>query len=1059
MVQSPSNLLTKPNKFMKCNDYGAKLLITITRFSIIQLFLTIVSCSLLLANGNQTQVVLSQKNIVVKNTITVKGIVSDVQGPLPGVTVTIVGTKAGVSTAADGSYSIQVPADGTLAFSLIGYATQQIQVNNRTSINVTLVPSSKILDDVVVVGYGTKRRSDISGSVATVSGKELTETPVSNVSNALAGRLPGLTVTNPSGAPGTGSVVTIRGTSTFGGINSNAALTVVDGIVRDFQQLDPNEIESISVLKDASAAAVYGSRAANGVILITTKRGSKGKPQFQYSGYVGIQQPTLYPKLMTGYEYAVTKNVAQQNMGQAPAYTAQQLDDLKNNRVGTDWYDLTFKKNPIQTQQNLSVNGGSDALLYFMSLGYNDQKGMYDNINFNRLRLRSNVDAKINKSLTLSTDIDASLQKNNESGFSPENIFAHVIRERPNVNAYNADGSAAYNSGEHPAEETHTGYDHDNKNALQTNLSLKYNVPFITGLTAIAKVGVGRSSENEKIYMQPIIMYAEDSNGKVTNTVPFGGYNGKTALQELFSQYNTTLFNASLNYDRTFKKHRIGAMLLYEQFSAHGDNFYGFRTNFPANGLDELSFGGDAEKDANGGSFDDARKSYVGRLNYAFDDRYLLEFTGRVDGSVAFPESKKYGFFPAVSAGWRISEEKFMKNSSSLSFINNAKLRASYGVLGNDRSVYNPNDNRIPTFQYLQTYNLGQSIITGGQAQSSLTPGVLPNPNVTWETAAITDIGIELGMWNNKLTFEADAFHKHTYNILLDRIRSIPATLGATLPKENYAAINNNGIELILGHQNQIGQVSYFIRGNMSFNNNKVVTIDEPANIPDYLRQTGRPLGFITGYKSLGYFQSDQEVASSPKQFNGGQKAGDVKYADINGDGKVDSNDQTVISDDTNAPKIMYGLSLGVKYKGFDLNALFQGAARVKILLSNTARNFFNNGGSSNNFAYMLDYWTPNNPNAAFPRPWNDAQPNNSANSSLYLRDLSYIRLKSFELGYTLPATMLQKAGISKLRIYITGYNVFTWSKMKFFDPEISASTGAYYPQQRNINLGANLSF
>lgn len=981
-------------------------------------------------------------------------VTDDSNKPLSGVSVLIKGTTNGTSTDAQGRFSIHVPGNATLLFSMVGFTAQEVAVKSQTVINLQLQAVNGSLGEVVVVGYGKKRRADISGAVSSVSNKELMQSPVSNVSNALVGRMAGLTVTNPNGRPGSGSAITIRGISTFG---NNAVLTVVDGIIRDFQQIDPNEIESISILKDASAAAVYGSRAANGVILVTTKRGSRGKPTFQYNGYVGTQQPTLYPRLMTGYEYALTKNAARKNAGATPTFSDQALEDLKNRKVGTDWYDLTFKENAIQSQHNISVSGGSDALLYFMSLGYNDQDGMYDNINYKRLRLRSNVDAKISKYLTISTDIDAGLQKSNESSFSAESIFAHVIRQRPFVNAYNPDGSVAYTSGEHPAEEIKAGYNKGNNNVLQANLSMKYDVPFLKGLSALAKVGVGRNNTKQKIYFTPVVMYAQDANGVVTNTIPFGGVNGKIGLQELFNEYNTTLVNVSLNYDKNFLKHHITALALYEQFSATADNFYGFRTNFPASGLEELSWGGDAEKDASGGSFEDARKSYVGRLNYAYANKYLIELVARRDGSTAFPKTKKYGFFPAGSVAWRLSEEDFFKNSNALKFINNAKLRASYGLLGNDRNVYNSNNS--PTFQYIQSYNLGATVISGGQALSSLVPGVLPNPDVSWETAAVTDIGLELGLWNNKLTIEADYFYKHTYDILLSRIRSVPGTLGSTLPKENYAVVDNKGIELTVGHQNRVGKVSYFVKGNIGFAKNKVITLDEPANIPDYLRQTGKPLGFITGYKSLGFFYSDEDVTKHPVQFNGGQKAGDVIYADINEDGKVDANDVTVISEDNTTPRIMYGLSLGVEFKGFDLSILFQGATRAKMVLEGTGRNFFNNGGSSNNFAYMLDYWTPENRDAAFPRPWSDAQPNNSQTSDLYLRNIAYIRLKSFDIGYTVPSSILQKAGINKLRIYCSGFNVFTWSKMKFFDPEISSTGGAYYPQQRNINVGVNLNF
>lgn len=1007
---------------------------------------------------NQQTVIIRRKPVLIKAElppVTVKGRVTDTSGvPLAGVSVQLKGSSIGVTTNADGEFTIDVPdGNGMLVFSFIGFTQQEIAANGSTSMEVKLAEEATALNEVVVVGYGTQKKIELTGSVASIGNQELLKASATNVSNALAGRLPGLIAVNGNGKPGTGSQISIRGVSTIG---DNSALIVVDGIVRGFEQIDPNEIESVSVLKDAAATAVYGSRAANGVILITTKRGSTGKPTFNYNGFAGIQNPTVYPKLMSGLEYVTTKNVARENMGLPPAYTDQEIENIKQGLMPeTNWYDLTLKKRSFQTQQNVSVNGGTDAVKYFMSVGYLDQDGLYDNLNYKRYSIRSNVDATINKNLTISVDIDASRRNNNGSSYSPEAIFSDIMAAYPFDLTNNPDGSIFYTHEQHPVEEIKTGYQNDVSNILQTTLSFKQQLPFVPGLSLSGRASFGKESFNNKFYQVPILMNRQNADGETLEIYPFGGWNGKTALTQSFSEYNTTTLNANLNYDQTFGDHHINGIVLFEQFDAKASNFYGFRTNFPANGLDELSYGGQVQKDANGGSFNDGRRSAVARVDYSYKNRYLLEASFRSDGSVAFPASKKYGFFPAGSVGWRLSEESFMKDNANLDFINSLKIRASYGIVGNDRNVYN---GRVPTFQYQQVYNLSSTIISGSNALASVSPGILPNPLVTWESAAISNVGLDGSLWNGKLDFEIDAFYKRTSDILLSRIRSIPSTIGAQLPAENYAKVDNKGIEFALSHQNKIGSLNYFVKLNGSFSKSKVILLDEPANIPDYLLQTGRPLGFIIGYKALGYFQTDQEVADYLPQFNGGQKAGDVKYADINGDQLVDANDRTIISMDNSSPKILGGLSFGGSFKRFDLAVLFQGATKMNKVLSGRSMTFFN-GGSQNNFADLLDYWTPENPEATYPRPWENPNPNNSLTSSLYLRDASYIRLKSIDLGYTLPTNLVKKLRLEALRFYVSGTNLFLLDKMNMFDPEIENTDGAYYPQQRTVNFGLNLTF
>lgn len=1029
-------------------------------FKPLQIEYKIVHRQLLLYASNQNEEVQQQKQVDQQSNVQeikkrITGIVQNLKGePLAGVTVQIKGREEYTTTDENGGFSIDVQDDNAvLVLSYTGYLMQEVTVGNESTLQIFLVSTPESLNEVVVVGYGTQKKVNLTGSVATVSGKELLQAPTTNLTNALAGRLPGLIAVNGNGKPGSGSRISVRGASTFG---DNSALIIVDGNVRDFEQIDPNEIESISVLKDASATAVYGSRAANGVILVTTKRGRTGKPTFNYNGFAGVQQPTSYPRVMNAAEYAVTKNVALANMGKPAKYTEQELDDIINGKVPeTDWYDLTMNDNAFQTQHNISVNGGSEAIKYFLSLGYLDQNGLYDMINYKRYSIRSNVDAQINKNLVLSADFDARVQNNNGSGFSPEGIFDDITSAYPLDMAYNPDGTVFYTHEQHPVEEIKTGYQKIKTNILQATVSFKQEIPFITGLSLAGKASFGKEYVNNKHYQVPVLMNRQNENGETLEIYPFGGWNGKTGLYHGTNEYNTTLYTLNLNYNRTFGDHAVSGLALFEQFDATASDVYAFRTNFPANGLDELFYGGQEQKDAGGGSFNDGRQSFVTRANYTYKDRYLLEASFRFDGSVAFPESKKYGFFPAVSAGWRISEEAFMQNSNALSFIDNLKLRASYGVVGNDRNVY---QGRRPTFQYLQVFNPAGTWINGTSVLSSIIPGVLPNPNVTWESAAIANIGVDGSMWNQKFQFEVDVFHKRTSDILLSRIRSIPATLGAQLPAENYATVDNKGLEVSVTHNNNIGALRLFVRANGSFSRSKVITLDEPANIPDYLRQTGRPLGFRLGYKALGFFESDEDVAKYLPQFNGGQKAGDVKYADINGDGKVDANDQTIISMDNNTPKITGGLSFGGSYKRFDLAVLFQGAAKVNIILDGTSRNFFQ-GGSRNGFANLLDYWTPENKDAAYPRPWEGPHPNNSLTSSLYLRDTRYVRLKSVDIGYTIPENILNKAGIDRLRLYFTGSNLFVWDKLKMFDPEIESANGLYYPQQRTLNVGVNLTF
>ncbi|MBO9732680.1 MAG: TonB-dependent receptor [Chitinophaga sp.] len=985
---------------------------------------------------------------------TISGRVNDEKNnPLPGVTVTVKGTTTGVQTNAEGQYVLKVPGtESVLLFSAIGYTTQEIRCGGRTVVNVSLAEVSTALGEVVVVGYGTQKRVNLTGAVATINGRELEKQPVANLTNSIAGRLPGVIATNPSGKPGSGSILQIRGLST---LNDNTPLIVVDGVVRNtMEDIDPADVASFSVLKDASAAAVYGARAANGVFLITTKRGRTGKPTISYSGMAGIQQPTGYPKIMSPYDYALFRNQALKNQGSQPVFTDAELADFKSGKTGTDWYKETFRKNSPQTKHHLSVNGGSGAVRYFASLGYTDQEGMYRHINYRRYNFRANMDADITKTLTVSINLSGEQGMTSTPGYDEFFIFAEALRTRPDVPAYTPHGRPFNANGPHPVQIVDgSGYRHTTDNQYAGTISFEQQLPFITkGLSLKGMAAVIKDHLFDKYFSIPYLLYNEDNQGNVTGTKAVGQ---PPALTETYTPMTTTNYNISLNYARTFDRHTVGALLLYEQYGIQGDQLQATKADFPNTLRDELYYSGPANQSITGtGILQDARRSVVGRVNYAYHDKYLLEGSFRYDGSYRFPADHRFGFFPGISAGWRISEESFFKNASALSFVNNLKLRVSRGVIGNDR---------VSAFQFQDIYNINSSSgpVMDGKAVSSLNYGVYPNTGITWEKQDNNNIGLDAELWKGLLGIEFDYFSRVTKDILWSRVRSVPATFGRSLPAENYAQMKSHGWELSLYHHNNIGPVNYDIRLSGSFATNKVTQIDDPANALDFQKQMNRPLGFVAGYHALGIFKSQKDADNwyGGTQFGQHTLAGDIQYADLNNDGKIDAKDQEILSPYGNTPRIMYGLAAGLGYKGFDLHLLIQGAAQRTFMLQGDARTMFTNS-EGNSFAYLADSWTADNPNARFPLAWIGGRSMNNRDSEIWLRKAGYARLKSIDLGYNFAHTLLKQTGIQRLRLYVSAFNLFTWSQLKEFDPEaVTRGAGGYYPQQKNFNAGIDLTF
>ena len=980
---------------------------------------------------------------------------------LPGVSVVVKGTNQGTTTDAGGSYQIDVPTPASmLVFSFVGYDRQEVKVGNQTALNITLQPVTGSLAEVVVVGYGQQKRANLTGAVATIESKEIKQSPVADLSNAVVGRVPGLIATQRSGEPGSdGSSLLIRGVSTSG---DNTPLYVIDGIPRqpsDFSQLDPNEIETFTILKDASSSAVFGVRGANGVVLVTTKRGKSGKTGFSYTASYGLQQPTRLPEFLGSYDYAVLYNEAKRNEGKPELYTANDLQKFKDGsdplrHPNTDWFKEVLKPVSPQMQHNLNVNGGGERSRYFVSMGYLNQKGLYETVGFKRYNLRTNIDADVTKTTTISLDISGRVEDRHQPGVTTENIFAALVRTPPTFSARYPNGLLANvignNSGLGNALES--GYRKDTRTVILSRLTINQRLPFVEGLGVRGIVSVDKGFTYRKNFiLSPQYYQLTDSSTYVAQGV------SPPTLGEEFYQYQSITAEAHLTYARTFGKHDFSGLLLYTQ-NVTGDNvFTAFRNNYPSTAIEQISAGDAKNQQTTGNATKTTRQGYVGRLNYAYDGKYLLEANFRYDGSDNFAPGKKFGFFPSVSVGWVFSQENFIRDR--LRFVDFAKLRFSHGKLGNDR-LRDPNGVDVRRYPYLSTYNFGNDYVLGGSSPAvvkGLTENGLSSPNTTWETATKTDIGLEARLLKGKVSVEIDYFYQRRSGILGTRNIAVPALLGATLPVENISIIDNSGVEFSVGYQGKVGSgLSYHVRGNSTFVKNKVIFIDEPASTNPLRQLTGRPLNQFVGLEVVGLFQTDEEIKGAPVQFgNTNLKPGDIRYRDINGDGKIDNDDRTAIGR-SNIPQIIYGLSVGAAYQGFYVDALVQGSGQVNQYLSEEAAFAFFNSGKV--LKQHLDRWTPTNPNATYPRILTEDS-NNRIVSSYWLKNAAYLRLKNVEIGYNVPKAAASKIHAEGIRIYVNGINLLTVSQIKTFDPENANNRAWAYPQQKLYNLGVNIQF
>ncbi len=1004
-----------------------------------------------------------QKTELSQADIVVSGKVTDKSGEtLIGVSVKVKGTNIGVTTNVNGEFSISAPEDATLIFSYLGFETYELRLSGQTKLNIILNQSQSQLEEVVVVGYGTQKKTSITAAVSTMKGEVITAVPVANISNALGGRMSGLIVRQSSGEPGRdGSSMYIRGISSIG---SNQPLLIVDGIPRNFQKLDPNTIESFTVLKDAAAVAPYGVAGANGVILVTTKRGNSGAPSLTYNGYVGFQNPTAHQELVTPYQFALLKNQAAINDGFPVPYNDNALQRYQDGKdpdafnVDDVWKELT-NKNTLLTNHNIAVSGGSERIKYFASLGYQYGAGLWPATNENKYNVAINLDAAVTKTTKLSFNINGIVQKDEYPPVGQARGTGRLF-ELYGYSHPGRGGPLVFSNGMYGKFIMGTifnnGYAYESSTGIYSQLSLEQDLTFIPGLKFRGTVAYDPSFSLNKTWLMPVQLATIDTTQR-----PYAIKDGifgqtKSSLTENYNQANQLTFQASLNYSRVFGKNNVRALAVMETIENNSLSLGANRLNYNLD-IDELNMGSSSQADiSNSGSSSQARQvGFVYRLNYDYNDRYLFEASGRYDGSYYFAPENRFGFFPAFSLGWRLSEENFMKN---IGWVNNLKLRGSYGEVGALAGS---------AFQYLSSYTVsGPAYALGGAAVQAISERSEPNRNITWERAKKTDVGIEATLWNGLLNIEADYFFEKRSNMLANPDVTVSSEYGVGLSQVNAAIMKNQGVEFSIGTRLEFNKdLQVTLGGNFTYAKNTLLQIFEsPAtyNNPNR-RLTGRPLGARFGFHSLGLFQVDDFVGSGSLKSGiavqpwGVVKPGDIKYKDMNNDGKINNDDLTQIGD-PNVPQLIYGITAGVNYKKFNLDLLFQGTGKRDFYLGNNGAWIFFNGMGA--FTNHLDYWTPENPNAKNPRLTGTPTSNNRQVSSFYMLNAAYLRLKAATLSYAIPIQGLKI--FQAASIYVSGQNLLTWSgdfARVRLDPETTDEAGRGYPQQRVVSLGLRVTF
>jgi TonB-linked SusC/RagA family outer membrane protein len=969
-------------------------------------------------------------------------VVDEKGGPLPGVSVVLKGTQTGTTTDGEGFFSLDIPDNATaetLVFSFVGYQSQEVAIGDQRVLEINMVPEDKTLSEVVIVGYGTQKKVNLTGSVSVVTTDDLVKRPAGQTSSALQGMVPGLTVTQRSGQPGRdGGNMRIRGVGTTGDSNP---LVIVDGVESNINNIDPNEIASISVLKDASSAAIYGSRAANGVILITTKRGSTKGLSVNYNMYAGWQKPTSSPDIVNGLDHMNLINEAYTNTGRSPLYSEQAIQDYttkgptnRDQFPDTDWQKLTLKNSGFMQSHYVSMSGGTDKVKVLGSFGYLDQDGIIPNTNFKRYNLRINTDAKLSEKFSTSMDIFLRRTDLTEPTGGTGSVF-HWMRRIP-ANQAGILSSGQYGegwNGDHPLGKAKDGgLNRESGISSIINLNLKYKPT--DWLTADLIYAPKFNLPHNKAFSNIVQTYRWD--GTPSYAVP-----NRNSLSETMSREWYNNLRATLAFDKTLNKvHHVTALAGFQQENQRNNWISAYREVFILPDYQEINSGNRLNERTGGSAEHWALQSFFGRVNYNYKEKYLFEANARYDGSSRFAAGNKYAIFPSFSAGWRIIEEPFMQSLSST--VTDLKLRASWGKLGNQN---------IGLYPFAAFVGIGNSnYVFDNQNTTGASLNEMANSKIKWETTTVSNIGLDLTLWN-KLNVTAEYYKRRTNDILL-RL-DIPTMIGLTAPYQNAGIVDNKGWDLSVAYRDRVGAFNYGVSVNVSDVKNTVVDMRGVLRTDRQVNNEGSPIGAFYGYEAIGFFKTNEEVLAHAKQF-GNVAPGDIKYKDTNGDNVIDNRDQKVIG--SPVPRFTYSTNIDLGYKGFDLSIFLQGVGKADAYLFGHGIMPFYEGSTIQE--YQKDSWRPDNTDAKFPRlAFNES--NNTQNSSFWLKNASYLRLKNVQLGYTIPPTLL-KNKIQRLRIYASGQNLLTFDKFwPGFDVEAPVGNAGWYPQMKVFTVGLDVRF
>jgi TonB-linked SusC/RagA family outer membrane protein len=974
--------------------------------------------------------------------------------PVAGASLTLEGTTHRATSDGEGRFNFVTGQKFpyTLIVTYIGYKTQRLVIDTG-AIDIRLEPDLKKLEDVVVVGYGTQKKSTLTGALATVDAKFLANRPITNASQALQGAN-GVYVNQNKGRPGAeGNTIRIRGVGT---LNNNDPLVLVDGIEYPLSEVNPNDIESISVLKDAASAAIYGNRAANGVILVKTKTGKKGQFQVDYNFYAGVQSATFRPDVVSNaMQYMEGKNRALANEGKPAEYGPGLLDEYRAGNdpyiyPHTNWFDVMYRNAPVQ-EHNLRLSGGNDRTTFSLSLGYLDQKGVLLETNARKYTLNSNIQSDLTPWLRIGANLSGTYWNDRESAYTADEgngeggIMGLLYRGLPMQVPYAQDGSYAdqwvrvpgHNFFRNPLALSYEGFRKNYRYRTLANVFAEIKLPFdlTYKITAAANIFYGKEK-----YAYPQISLTNPKTGVQT---PMGNIPARGVRQISRDGVSITNFH-TLNFVRQFGDHAINALAGFSIERFDDANFDAYNQGYLGNELTELDAGSTAP-DVGGTSSQSRLQSYFGRVNYSYRDKYIFEANVRYDGSSRFAKGKRWGLFPSFSGAWRLNRERFLRDAS---WIDNLKLRASWGQLGNQN---------IPLFSYVNAISLGRNY----SFNNNVVPGTaivqITDPSITWEKTTMTNFGVDLDVLQGKLALQLDVFDKTTSEIL--RQVNVPAQVGSLDgPFRNIGKVSNKGVELSLSYQDAIGAFRYRVGGNVAYLKNEV--LDVKGNIyydGVTIITKGEPIGAFYGLQSDGIFQNQAEIDGHAFQA-AGTRPGDIRYVDQNGDKVVDNNDRVVIG--SSIPKYTYGITLNGSFKGIDLDLFFQGVADVETYANGNLAFPYRNGAGVTK-EWLTDSWTPENPGASLPiLTTSSGYPQNFLTSDFWIKDASYLRLKNIQLAYTLPSAWLHQLHIKKLKVFVNAQNYLTITKFKLGDPErnLTKANLIDYPNYKSITAGLNLS-